>query len=109
MSLQRCPHPTSLPSLSPGAIPDLASVPELRWLEDNYLVPPLTLGLGLWAFSGARAMMYGFMVSTVLCWHCTYAINSIAHVFGSRRLDCEFNTPCTARNNLCARAARALA
>lgn len=45
-------------------------------------------------------MMYGFMVSTVLCWHCTYAINSIAHVYGSRKLDCEFNTPCTARNNL---------
>jgi len=38
----------------------------------------------------------GFFLSTVLTWHGTYTINSLCHVFGSRR----FETKDTSRNNL---------
>jgi hypothetical protein len=89
------------------AVPDLARLPELRWLERHYLVPPAALAAGLAAAGGARAVAYGFVVATVLCWHATYAINSVAHLLGGRRFSCEFNGSCTARNNLCAPAPRA--
>ena len=85
-----------------GAVPDLAALPELRWLERHYLVPPAALAAGLFAAGGGRAAVYGFGVSTVLCWHATYAINSVAHLQGTRLFGCEFNGACTARNNLCA-------
>ena len=82
-----------------GAVPDLAALPEIRWLETFHLVPPLALVAALYACGGARDAMYGFAVSTVICWHCTYAINSVAHLHGSRIFGCEFNGECTARNN----------
>jgi fatty-acid desaturase len=85
-----------------GAVPDLAVLPEMRWLERHYLVPPLTLAAALGAAGGARAVAYGFCVATVACWHATYAINSVAHLLGGRRFTCEFNGACTARNNMCA-------
>jgi len=83
-----------------GAVPDLVALPELRWLERFYLLPPAALALGCTALAGARGLAYGFVVPTVLCWHATYAINSVAHLRGWRRFGCEFNTNCTARNNL---------
>ena len=90
-----------------GAVPDLAALPEIAWLERHYLVPPATLALALAAAGGARALAYGFFVATVLLWHATYAINSVAHLLGGRRFTCEFNGSCTARNNLCVASAMA--
>ena len=84
------------------AVPDLAALPELRFLERFYLLPPAALAACLYAWGGERAVAYGFVVATVLCWHATYAINSVAHLLGGRRFVCEFNGSCTARNNLCA-------
>jgi len=84
-----------------GAVPDLLALPEIVWLERFYLVPPVSLALGLAAVGGGRAAAYGFALATVLCWHATYAINSVAHMQGTRRFACQFNGPCTARNNLC--------
>lgn len=82
------------------AVPDLAALPELRFLERHYLLPPACLAACLGAAGGARAVAFGFFVATVLCWHATYAINSVAHLLGGRRFVCEFNGACTARNNL---------
>ena len=84
------------------AVPDLAALPELRFLERFYLLPPAALAACLYAWGGEQAVAYGFIVATVLCWHATYAINSVAHLLGGRRFVCEFNGSCTARNNLCA-------
>ena len=83
----------------PGAVPDLAALPELRFLEKFYLLPPAALAAGLGAFGGARAVGYGFFVATVLCWHATYCINSVAHLVGTRRFACQLQAACTARNN----------
>ena len=83
-----------------GAVPDLVALPELHWLERFYLVPPASLAAAMWLYGGGRALCYGFCVATVLCWHATYAINSVAHLLGSRTFACQFNGPCTARNNL---------
>jgi len=76
---------------------DLARFPELRFLDRfDALVPLLSIpafyalgallarlapGLGT---SGPQMLVWGFVVSTVALYHCTFAINSIAHRFGSQ-------------------------
>jgi stearoyl-CoA desaturase (Delta-9 desaturase) len=66
---------------------DLASFPELRWLDRWHLVVPLALAGTLFLAGGLPALLWGFFVSTVLLWHGTFAINSLAHVFGRRRYE----------------------
>jgi stearoyl-CoA desaturase (delta-9 desaturase) len=64
---------------------DLARFPELRWLDRWHLVPPLALASALFLAGGWGALLWGFFVSTVLLWHGTFVINSLAHVIGRRR------------------------
>ena len=40
-------------------------------------------------------LIWGFFISTVLCWHATYTINSLSHLFGRQR----YRTGDTSRNN----------
>jgi stearoyl-CoA desaturase (delta-9 desaturase) len=79
----------------PRLVSDFAKYPELRWLDRNYLVPPAVFGAGVLMAGGWAAFLWGFVLSTVLLYHCTFAINSFAHVYGSRR----FDTPDRSRNN----------
>ena len=37
--------------------------------------------------SGITTLIWGFFVPTILLYHATFAVNSIAHLFGSRRYD----------------------
>jgi stearoyl-CoA desaturase (delta-9 desaturase) len=67
------------------AVPDLAKYPELRWLNDNYLVPPFVLAGALYLVGGLPWLVWGFFLATVVCWHCTFMINSLTHMFGRRR------------------------
>ncbi len=79
----------------PKKVGDLARFPELRWLDRYHWVPTIVFaGVTLWA-GGAGAFVWGYIVSTVLLYHCTFAINSLAHMFGSRR----FETSDESRNN----------
>ncbi|WP_242340002.1 acyl-CoA desaturase [Anaeromyxobacter sp. SG66] len=68
-------------------VKDLAVYPELRVLDRWHLAVPLALGGGLLLAGGLPAFLWGFCVSTVLLWHGTFAINSLAHVFGRRRYE----------------------
>jgi stearoyl-CoA desaturase (Delta-9 desaturase) len=77
-------------------IPDLAKYPELRWLNDHFLVPPVALAALLYLVGGPSWLVWGFFVSTTVLWHATFTINSLAHVYGSRR----YATPDQSRNNL---------
>lgn len=77
------------------AVRDLARFPELRWLNRHWLVPPVALAGGLFLLGGWGLLVWGFFVSTVLLWHGTFVINSLAHVFGHRRYD----TADTSRNS----------
>ena len=76
-------------------IKDLAKYPELVWLNKYWLVPPVALGVATWALLGWSGLFIGFFLSTVLLWHGTFLVNSLAHVFGKRR----FATEDTSRNN----------
>jgi stearoyl-CoA desaturase (delta-9 desaturase) len=77
-------------------IPDMAKYPELRWLNEHYLVPPVALAVVLYLVGGPTWLVWGFFVSTTVLWHATFTINSLAHVWGTRRYD----TTDASRNNL---------
>jgi stearoyl-CoA desaturase (delta-9 desaturase) len=68
-------------------VPDLAKYPELRWLDQWHAVPGVALAVGLYLWGGLPALVWGFFVSTVCCWHCTFMINSLTHMFGRRRYE----------------------
>ncbi len=88
---------------------DLTRFPELRLLDRFNTAPPLLMGAALWGVGailearapglgvdGFQLFVWGFFVSTVVLYHATYTINSLAHLIGSRR----FPLPDTSRNNL---------
>ena len=88
---------------------DWLKFPELRWLERFDWVPFVALAIGCYwlgaglessvpalGTSGPQMLVWGFFVSTVVLYHATYTINSVAHGFGSRR----YNTNDDSRNNV---------
>jgi stearoyl-CoA desaturase (Delta-9 desaturase) len=77
-------------------IPDFSRYPEIRFLERFHVLGPFALIGGLVAWGGYDAFLWGFVVSTCALMHGTFTINSLSHVFGSRR----FATTDTSRNNL---------
>lgn len=90
-------------------IQDFAQYPELRWLDRFDIIAPMSLvgmlylcGYLLKSYyphlntSGSQLVIWGFFISTVVLYHATYTINSLAHKFGSRR----FNTNDDSRNNM---------
>lgn len=76
-------------------IKDFAKYPELRFLNKYWALPPFLLGFGAWLAFDWSGLFIGFCLSTVLVWHSTFMINSLAHVFGTRR----YETSDTSRNN----------
>jgi stearoyl-CoA desaturase (delta-9 desaturase) len=88
------------------SVPDLMRYPELVWLDRFDWV--VYIGFGLmcyvtgalgqavgWDITGGQAFVWGFLVSTVMLYHGTYTINSLAHRFGTRR----YATRDDSRNN----------
>ncbi|MCP1376359.1 acyl-CoA desaturase [Dyella sp. Sa] len=89
-------------------IPDLAKYPELRLLDRFDLLVPVALAVGLFFWGrwlgathpelgtdGPQLLVWGFFISTIVLFHVTVTINSLAHRFGSRR----FETRDNSRNN----------
>ena len=74
---------------------DLTRYPELRALERGYALPPLLLSALCYAIGGPAGFVVGFCWSTVLVWHVTFTINSLAHIYGSQ----PFETGDDSRNN----------
>jgi stearoyl-CoA desaturase (Delta-9 desaturase) len=66
-------------------IADFARYPELVWLDRHPYLPAGVLGVLAWLIAGWPGLVVGFCWSTVLLWHATFAINSVAHVAGRRR------------------------
>jgi stearoyl-CoA desaturase (delta-9 desaturase) len=76
-------------------IRDFAAYPELRWLDRYDLSVAVAWGFVLYVIGGPTALFWGHFVSLVLTWHATFCINSLAHVWGSRR----YATTDDSRNN----------
>ncbi|WP_242058155.1 MULTISPECIES: acyl-CoA desaturase [Nostoc] len=87
---------------------DFAKYPELRWLNRFHMIVPIALAITVTAIGIAlqlcipqlkttalQMLVWGFCLSTLLLYHTTFTINSLAHIFGDRR----FNTTDSSCNN----------
>jgi stearoyl-CoA desaturase (delta-9 desaturase) len=87
---------------------DLARYPELRWLDRYDVAVPAALFVALWALGAWleaaypalgtgpwQLVVWGFCISTVVLFHATFVINSLAHRWGTRR----YETGDDSRNN----------
>lgn len=90
-------------------IKDWMRFPELRWLDRGSAIVAVLYAAALYTFgeslnvflpklgtNGPMLLIWGFFLSTVALYHATYSVNSLAHLFGSRR----FATADDSRNNL---------
>lgn len=66
-------------------VPDLARYPELVWLHEHELLPAVVLAGACFLLAGWSGLVVGFLWSTVLVYHATFCINSLAHLRGRRR------------------------
>ena len=66
-------------------VADLASFPELRWLHKFEVMPAAVLAVLCFLIAGWSGLVVGFLWSTVLVYHATFCINSLAHVHGRKR------------------------
>ena len=89
-------------------IKDFARYPELRLLDRYDVLMPALLAVAMFGLgellntywptlgtNGWQMLVWGFIVSTVVLYHITFTINSLAHSIGHRR----FNTGDDSRNN----------
>jgi stearoyl-CoA desaturase (delta-9 desaturase) len=68
-----------------ATVADLARYPELKWLHKYELAPAAVLALLCLLIAGWSGLFVGFFWSTVLVYHATFCINSLAHVSGRKR------------------------
>ena len=89
-------------------VKDLLVYPELKFLDRFDVIAPLFLATSLYLFgvvlenyaphlhtSGLQLLVWGFVISTIVLYHMTFTVNSLAHVWGKRR----FKTSDQCRNN----------
>jgi stearoyl-CoA desaturase (Delta-9 desaturase) len=76
-------------------IQDLTRYPELRWVDRHDWLPLMAFGLVCYAVGGAAGLVWGFVVGTLAVFHSTMFVNSLCHVWGSRR----YETNDGSRNN----------
>ena len=89
-------------------VKDWSKYPELVFLNRFDVIAPTCLAFFCYFFgealqyywpalqtSGFQFFVWGFVISTVVLYHATFTINSLAHVFGSR----PFETTDDSRNN----------
>lgn len=81
-------------------IPDLVGCRELQLLDEYYWVPPLVLAVGMLGLGTVleryapglgtgpwQMFIWGYAISTVLVYHGTFVVNSLAHVIGRKRYE----------------------
>lgn len=81
--------------IDPNQVPDLARYPELLFLLRFEQFPSIVLAVACWLAFGWEGLVVGFFWSTVLLYHGTFFINSLAHVHGKQR----YATGDDSRNN----------
>jgi stearoyl-CoA desaturase (delta-9 desaturase) len=89
-------------------IRDFARFPELRFIDRYDVLVPTLFAISLFLFgqllahlapdldtNGWQMLVWGFVISTVVLYHMTFTITSLAHVIGHRR----YETQDTSRNH----------
>ena len=89
-------------------VKELAKFPELRFIDRFDVLVPLVFALAIFGLgllletfvpqlqtNGWQLLVWGFVISTVVLYHATFSVNSLAHVWGKRR----YMTRDQSRNN----------
>ena len=66
-------------------VPDLAKDKFHVWITKYHYVPMIVLGVILLAIGGLPFLLWGVFVRTVVGLHATWLVNSVTHIWGSRR------------------------
>jgi stearoyl-CoA desaturase (Delta-9 desaturase) len=74
---------------------DFSKAPEIAFLDRYFFLPPLLLAGAMFAIGGLPMLIWGFCLPTMTLAHATFAINTVNHMFGTRR----FETRDESRNN----------
>ena len=74
---------------------DFSKAPEIAFLDRYFFLPPLLLAVAMFAIGGLPLLIWGFCLPTMTLAHATFAINTVNHMFGTRR----FETRDESRNN----------
>ena len=74
---------------------DFSKAPEIAFLDRYFFLPPLLLAVAMFAIGGFPMLIWGFCLPTMTLAHATFAINTVNHMFGTRR----FETRDESRNN----------
>ena len=77
-------------------IKDLTKYPELVFIDRFEILFTVAYAAALYFAAGPIGLVYGYFLSTVILWHGTFTINSLAHVWGKRR----YETTDDSRNNV---------
>jgi len=90
-------------------VKELATFPELRFLDRFDVLVPIVFAISIYALgdwletvapqlgtNGWQLLVWGFVISTVVLYHATFSVNSLAHAWGKRR----YETTDHSRNNL---------
>ncbi|MEG3975093.1 fatty acid desaturase [Microcoleus sp. herbarium8] len=72
--------------------PDLAKDPFYRWLDRNFLILQIPVGILLYLIGGWSFVIYGVFLRAVLLWHSTWLINSASHMTGYRTFNSQDNS-----------------
>jgi stearoyl-CoA desaturase (delta-9 desaturase) len=68
-----------------STIPDLTQYPEIVWLDRHPYFMAVLAGVVFYLVGGWQLLVVGFLWSTVLLYHGSFMINSMAHVMGNQR------------------------
>lgn len=90
-------------------VKEFARFSELRWLDRFDVIVPTLLAIAIYSLgawletahpqlhtNGVQLLVWGFAISTVVLYHATFTVNSLAHIWGRRR----YATKDHSRNNL---------
>ncbi|PPS39106.1 fatty acid desaturase [Chroococcidiopsis sp. TS-821] len=72
--------------------PDLARDPYYNWLDRNFLLLQIPLGVLLYLCGGWSFVIYGIFVRSVILWHTTWLINSATHWRGYQNYQVDDNS-----------------
>ena len=67
--------------------PELARDPVHRFISKTNVWQQVIVGLLLFAWGGWPFVIWGVCVRVVFAWHCTWLVNSAAHIWGYRRYE----------------------
>ena len=66
-------------------VPDLAKDRFHIWMTKLHWIPMVILGFALFAIGGWNWVFWGIFLRTVIGLHATWMVNSVTHIWGSRR------------------------